>query len=155
MMNEILAPAIFIVFVTTADASNLEEDDFVSESILSILYHELGHAMIDLLGVSIFGKGDDVVDVVSTLMVDFYFEEEIAAQDIAINAALLNSAFSLGGEEVLYWDKHGPDEERYYSQVCIFYGGNIERRANYAEIMGLTEDRAKWCEEEYNQASDS
>lgn len=39
--------------------------------------------------------------------------------------------------------------------ACIFYGGDVEARAELAELMGLPEERADWCETEFGQASHS
>jgi hypothetical protein len=59
------------------------------------------------------------------------------------------------GEPVAYWDVHGPDEQRFYNTVCLFYGGDPETRDDFAEDMELPEDRAAYCPEEYELAADS
>lgn len=134
------------------------EDAFVEANVLGIFYHELGHAVIDIEGVPIFGQEEDAADVFSIFLIDAFFDED-GAQALAYDAALgfwgeAVMRDSEGGE-VAYWSTHGPDEQRFYNTVCIFYGGNPDARDDFAEDMELPEDRAETCEEEYELAVDS
>lgn len=127
-------------------------DGFVEANILSILYHELGHALIDIEGLPIFGQEEDAADVLSIFMIDALYEEE-AAQDLARDAAIGFWFEAMArGEDVPWWDVHGPDEQRFFNTVCLFYGADPERRWALAEDLGLPEDRAEYCPEEFDQA---
>ena len=117
-----------------------EEDGFVASNLISVFYHELGHAVIDTMQVPIFGQEEDAADVFSILLIDEIFEPE-SANIIAYDAA--------------FCDVHGPDEQRYYNLVCIFYGANPDLREELAQELGLPEERAISCAEEYEQAIDS
>jgi len=77
------------------------------------------------------------------------------AQDIAYDSAFGYINDPDGTEEVAYWDLHGPDEQRFYNHVCLFYGANPDDRAALAEDLGLPEERAETCPEEYDQAISS
>ncbi|MEK9705476.1 MAG: DUF4344 domain-containing metallopeptidase, partial [Paracoccaceae bacterium] len=44
---------------------------------------------------------------------------------------------------------------RYYNLVCIFYGSNPNLREELAQELGLPEERAISCSEEYELAIDS
>lgn len=131
-----------------------EETAFVQSNILSIFYHELGHAVIDLMQVPIYGQEEDAADVMAVLFIHELYEEE-SAQNIVYDSAygLINDPEQT--EEVEYWDLHGPDEQRYYNHVCLFYGANVEEREEFAYDLGLPEERAESCQEEYEQAYDS
>jgi len=131
-----------------------EQDAFVEANILSIFYHEFGHAVIDLMQVPIFGQEEDAADVMAVLLINELFEEE-AAQDIAYDSAFGYINDPEGIEEIAYWDLHGPDEQRYYNHVCLFYGADTERRKALAEELGLPEERADSCAEEFDQAHES
>ena len=50
---------------------------------------------------------------------------------------------------------HGPDEQRFYNTVCLFYGGNPEEREDFAQDLGLPETRAYTCPDEFDLAWDS
>ena len=54
-----------LVFANFAGAS--EEDGFVTSNLISVFYHELGHAVIDTMQVPIFGQEEDAADVFSTI----------------------------------------------------------------------------------------
>ncbi|WP_420012750.1 DUF4344 domain-containing metallopeptidase [Tateyamaria sp.] len=129
-------------------------DRFVEANLLGIFYHEFGHALIDVLGLPVFGQEEDAADVASILMIDAFYEEE-AAVDLAYDAAFgfLGEAEVAGN--VAYWDVHGPDEQRFYNTVRLFYGANPEVREDFAEDMGLPMDRAETCPEEFELAYDS
>ena len=130
------------------------QEAFVEANILSIFYHELGHAVIDLMQVPIFGQEEDAADVMSVMLIDWLFDED-AAQAIAYDSAFGFLNDPSGQEEVAYWAVHGPDEQRYYNHVCLFYGANPDERHDLAEELGLPADRAESCPEEYELAADS
>ena len=54
-----------------------------------------------------------------------------------------------------FWDVHGPDQQRYYNLVCIFYRANPDVREELAQELGLPEERAIGCPAEYELAIDS
>ncbi|WP_299151720.1 DUF4344 domain-containing metallopeptidase [uncultured Tateyamaria sp.] len=148
-----LIAVLTITSATPAQAQDLDERQaFIEANILSIFYHELGHAVIDLMEVPIFGQEEDAADVMSVLMIDWLFDED-TAQAIAYDSAFgfINDPDQT--EEVPYWDLHGPDEQRYYNHVCLFYGANPDARDDLAVDLGLPEGRAETCVEEYEQAA--
>lgn len=59
---------------------------FVEGNLLGIFYHELGHALIDILDLPIFGQEEDAADVLSIFLIDAFYEEEAAVQ-LAYDAA--------------------------------------------------------------------
>ena len=130
-------------------------DSYVTANLLSIFYHELGHALIDIMALPVFGQEEDAADTASALMIDLFFEED-TAQSIVRDAAFgfLDEDAATEGAPV-WWDTHGPDLQRYYNLVCQFYGGAPTARADLADALELPEDRAETCEEEFELADDS
>lgn len=129
---------------------------FVEANVLATLYHELGHALIDIEGIPIYGQEEDAADVLSILLIDAFFEEDDAV------ALAYDTAFGFLGEAEraeaeglapAFWDVHGPDAQRYYNTVCLFYGANPEERDDVAEELGLPGERAEYCPDEFEQAS--
>ena len=110
-------------------AGTAEADDdraaFVEANVLGIFYHELGHAMIDLLDLPIFGQEEDAADVASILMIDLLWEDATAL-DLAYATAdgFYAEARRVDADDVAFWGIHGPDAQRFYNTVCLFYGGN-------------------------------
>ncbi len=119
---------------------------FVSANLIAIFYHELGHALIDIMKLPIFGQEEDAADVLSVVLIDALFNEEIA-QSVAYDTAHgflgdVKLRTSSGGD-VAYWDVHGPDLQRFYTFVCLFYGGNPDQRDGFAEDFELPEARQR------------
>ncbi|SPF77829.1 DUF4344 domain-containing metallopeptidase [Pseudoprimorskyibacter insulae] len=133
------------------------EDAFVDANLLSIFYHELGHAMIDVLALPVFGQEEDAADVASILLIDVLWDAE-SALDLAYDASFGFAAEAMEqseAEDVAFWDVHGPDQQRFFNTVCLFYGADPEGRADFAEDMDLPEERAETCEEEFDLANES
>jgi len=130
-----------------------EAQAYVEANLISIFYHELGHALIDVMALPVFGQEEDAADTASILLIDALFEED-TAQSIARDAAFgfLDEAAATEGEEPLWWDVHGPDLQRHYNLVCLFYGADPELRADIAVDLDLPQDRAETCAEEFELA---
>ena len=148
------------VLFASVVATNAQDDSsgFVEANILGIFYHELGHAVIDVEGVPIFGQEEDAADVFSILLIDAFFEPD-AAEAMAYDAALgfwaEAEAARTEGYETAWWDVHGPDEQRFFNTVCLFYGADPESRRAFASDLDLPEDRADTCAEEFDIANAS
>lgn len=126
--------------------------NFTENNLLAIFYHELGHAVIDQMQVPIFGQEEDAADAMSILLVDALYDSESAEQIAYDSAALF---WSEAQQEPAFWDTHGPDEQRFYNTICLFYGADPDARAGFAEELELPEERAVGCEEEYELAAQS
>lgn len=155
-MRGILAGAAMLA-ATGAGADTLRER-FVAHNILGIFYHELGHALIDRRQIPIFGQEEDAADVLSAIMIDAFFDNDLAVE-IGTGTALtfLSDAEKLreAGEEPYYAAVHGLDEQRYYNLVCLIYGADPDLRSELPEELGLPEDRAETCPDEFDLANAS
>ncbi len=157
MKQYLLASAIALSVALPAQAEfrygNEELQGYVESNLLSVFYHELGHALIDIQKLPIFGQEEDAADVLSVFLIDAFWEEESAVQ------IAYDSAFGFQAEadqyEPVFWDTHGPDQQRYFNLVCVFYGANVDARKDVAQELGLPEVRAEWCYTEFGQAYDS
>lgn len=159
-MKRLIAALLCLTLAAPATASRIEDQtrDFVAANLIAIFYHELGHALIDIMKLPIYGQEEDAADVLSAVMIHRSFEEEAAAR-----VAFATAFGFLGdvkyreedGGEVAYWDVHGPDLQRYYTFVCLFYGGNPAARQAMADQLELPPARQDTCVEEFRQASNS
>lgn len=155
MRQFICAAAASLSWATPFHAQGLTaEEAFVDANILAVFYHEFGHAVIDLMQVPIFGQEEDAADVMSVMMINWLFEED-TAQSLAYDSAFGYINDPDGAFDVPYWDVHGPDEQRYFNHVCLFYGANPDEREDLAEDLGLPDERAESCPDEYDQAAAS
>ena len=144
-----------------ASPSNAEEQakiDFVINNVLGTLYHELGHAFIDVFELPVLGQEEDAADVLSSVLIEEFYQEEatsMLAQDIALGFQISAQEFANNGEQPAFWDVHGPDEQRAFNQICLHYGADPENRKAFADLMNLPDDRRESCPFEYEKASQS
>ena len=130
-----------------------QDDAYVDSNTRAILYHELGHALIDLMQIPVLGQEEDAADTLSALLTVWLWEPE-AAEALAYDTAF-TFFYDSEENEVAFWDTHGPDEQRYFNHICLVYGADPEFFDDFATDLGLPEERAESCEEEYELASDS
>jgi hypothetical protein len=152
-------PLIPALILSGAAATAAPSDDaiaYVEDNVLAIFYHELGHALIDVLQLPVLGQEEDAADVLSVVLTDQLWEEEQAGA-VATASALfyLALASETEPEDVVWWSVHGPDLQRHYNTICLFYGANPDLRQAYAEGFDLPADRAAGCPEEYDLAAGS
>lgn len=149
--------AIVTLLALTATTVHSEEavDPFIEANLLSIFYHELGHALIDVMSLPVLGQEEDAADTASILLIDSTFENE-AAIEIAYDAALgFEAEAGATANDIAWSDVHGPDLQRFYNLVCLFYGADPDSRDDFADDMDLPPERAEGCEDEFNLANDS
>ncbi|MFP7674393.1 DUF4344 domain-containing metallopeptidase [Marivita sp. S0852] len=132
------------------------EDAFVEANLLGVFYHELGHALIDVMRLPVFGQEEDAADTASILLIDHLYDPDAAVQlAYDVSDGFWAEALANQADPSPYWGVHGPDEQRFYNTVCLFYGGDPDGRDAFAADMGLPEERADDCPEEYDLALDS
>lgn len=157
-MKQLLCTAAAVSLIASSAAAEFRYGDeqvqgYVENNLLSVFYHELGHALVDIMQLPIFGQEEDAADVLSVFLIDAFWEEESAVQ------IAYDSAFGFQSEadsyDPVFWGVHGPDQQRYYNLICIFYGANPDERDDVAEELGLPEERAEYCDFEYEQAAGS
>ena len=140
-----------------SQAFEMPEDEdaaqFVTSNVISTFYHELGHALIDVLELPVLGREEDAADALSAVLTHYIWDEESATQ-ITYDTAY---AYALYAEDPEDWDAsfsgvHSLNQQRYYSLVCLFYGADPATREEVAVDLELPEDRAATCEDEFAQA---
>ncbi len=125
---------------------------FVESNIRETLYHELGHAIIDVADVPVFGPEELAVDMFAVVLINLlHGEDDVVAMTYDVAAAYDAGARkeSTAGDGDAMWDVHGTDSQRYYNLACLMYGANPDERADVAADLGLPDERAETCEDEY------
>jgi hypothetical protein len=124
--------------------------DAIVGSFLGVLFHELGHAVFDILDVPVFGREEDAADQIAGFIVQ-QFGPNIQKRMIT------GAAFSywLDRErqwpKTLYSDEHGTDLQRYYNWLCLGYGNNPALFQELVDREMLPKGRAANCSREYQQ----
>ncbi len=132
--------------------------DFVESNVLATFYHELGHALVDILQLPVLGREEDAADTLSALLIHDIWQEDAAANMVYHTAgAFLAYAAEAeaGGYPLPYWDEHSLDMQRYYNLICLFYGANPDEREAMAVELELPADRAERCPDEFALAAES
>ena len=109
-----------------------------------IMYHEVGHALIDLLDLPTLGREEDAADQLAVyILTDGTDEGEQAAIDGAV--ALHRLEQETGG--VALADEHSLGPQRFYNVICWVYGKNPDRHAGLRLRAGgvLPDARAERC----------
>jgi len=146
---------------TEADIATTSADpamEYVRDNLRATLYHELAHALIDMMELPVLGQEEDAADVLSALMIHTRHPEAEAvriARNSSLSFAYDAEELEASGVELEFWGEHGPALQRYYNTICIFYGANPQARDEFATDLGLPEGRADYCPGEYRLATRS
>ena len=143
-------------------AAELEPDpqaalDLFYDNLLFTVYHELGHALVDILNLPITGREEDVADQAAVwLMLESL--DEGAGLSAAFNAASVFSSPPAPGADQAFWDTHGLDIQRFHNILCWVYGFDPDQTA--AALDGdldklLPPERRDFCPDEYARMHNS
>jgi Putative metallopeptidase len=109
-------------------------------------FHEVGHSLIDQLELPAVGREEDSADQIATLTLIGTGDEGVG---MALSGAYWFQLQQKGGNETPFWDEHAFDGQRFYNIVCLIYGSDPEKYANFVASGTLPAARAKRCPEEY------
>ena len=132
-------------------ASPEEVKNLVAGSLVFVVLHEMGHALIDLQGLPVLGREEDAADQIST----FLILEEPALADRALaggvwffsSPKLVPNFFS----QRHLSDEHGLDPQRVANIACWAYGRDPQRYVWAMHAARVTNQRAARCYNEYAQ----
>ena len=140
--------------------------------ILYTLYHEVGHAIIDVYDLPTTGLEENVADQFAAyiLSLEYTGDYDYSISHERLAHVSLNYQYNdmywntICPEEAetpedaadclginYAWDVHGLDIQRFYNVSCYSYGADPERNPHMIDEGLLPEDRAVYCEDEYWQ----
>lgn len=124
----------------------------VWQTTLFVFYHELGHALIDMLDLPVTGREEDAVDQLATIVL---LEAGPEGRDAALRGAeWFQSQSRRTGSRAPFWDEHSLDQQRYFNILCWVYGSDTTaHRALLGRDWGLPAARAERCPAEYDRMS--
>lgn len=161
MVNRMLCALValcLLPFSLSAKDLTVDQEDYIRANTIFFIYHELGHALIDVLRLPVFAREEDAADVLGVVLSETINDEDdtetimLAAAD---NFAYMAEMAAQQGYELAFWDTHGLDQQRFYSILCLFYGAKPDTRQDIADREGLPADRQETCPGEYQLAEDS
>ena len=140
----------FIVLFLPLAKSEEDLAKAVEGALNFVLFHELGHALSDVLNLPITGKEEDAVDQLATFI--------LAVGDDQNEGTALQGAFWFSLEarqrgptvgQSAFADEHSLNEQRYFNIVCWVYGRNREANQALVDEGFLPIERAQRCPGEY------
>lgn len=132
-----------------------ELDVYADDIFLHTLYHEMGHALVDVLNLPITGREEDAVDELATLMLLHTFKD---GDEIAITAADFFHLESFQSEDITdaeIFGEHALDEQRFFNILCLVYGSNPNKHNALLEGLDVDDRRADLCIEDYEKRADA
>lgn len=132
-------------------------NQFVASNMIATFYHELGHALVDILEIPVLGREEDAVDALSTLLIDYLWEPEDA--EILIAEVAYGYALSIEHTDELpdaaWWADHSLDMQRLAGVVCQFFGIDPDARYELALDLGMPPEMAGKCVQTAEQVTAS
>lgn len=124
-------------------------------------FHELGHALIDVLPLPAVGQEEDTVDEFATIML--LKSNNNQADEIVLDAADFYLLFSNVNKPAV-WDEHSLNTKRLFNLVCFVFGSNPEHNEKvFLQTLEIIHDkneqitqeqlnrRASLCVQDYQQ----
>jgi hypothetical protein len=130
-------------------AQGFTRDDAIIGGIASILLHETGHALFDILEVPVLGREEDAADQIGGF-VALQFGRNLAML-MSKGAAYTWMSYALSGPPI-YWDTHSTPAQRFYNYLCLGYGADPDGFKDMVQKGMLPKNRADGCAAEYQQA---
>ncbi len=130
----------------------LDDDTlFVIGNTLFTVYHELGHALVDLLDLPVIGREEDAVDGFAAVTMIPEKPDELRDALIVAVADGWRAQGDLADDdsERPYWSEHALDEQRHYAIVCLMVGSDQEGFYDYALDAGLPDERIETCIDDF------
>lgn len=121
--------------------------DFVFAVTYETLYHEMGHAILDVYDIPYTGLEENVADQFAALMLS-YTE---GGQDMMYDVGNYYLYSSWEEHYTPYWGTHSVDLQRFYNISCLAYGQDPHYNRDLIDDGWLPQERAVWCTEEYEQ----
>jgi hypothetical protein len=141
------------MFTEVGDSGSILDQELY-QSAVGTLFHEAGHALIDVLDLKITGREEDVADQLAAYILTYNDEDKDYLLTVADTYSLAaKRAKSL--DDLPFYDSHSLDAQRAVNFLCYVYGSDTK---NFQYLIGddlLNKDRSEECEHEYQQIVDA
>jgi hypothetical protein len=128
--------------------------EFVTGNMLFVGFHELGHAVIQELGLPVLGREEDAADSFATLAllkIGTGFSYNVLVQ-AARGWFLMDRRDRKEGDMLEFYDAHGLDKQRAYEIVCLMVGSNEDQFKELADWVQMPASRQDTCAGDYSNA---
>ena len=120
-----------------------------------LLYHELGHALIDAYHLPVLGQQEDAADALGAIIALNYIKN---GYHVLLDAADFFSLMekTAASKENAFWDEHALNKQRYYRLLCFAYGHNPKEvqasitKHHQTQLNEFIKERGDYCKEDYD-----
>jgi len=114
---------------------------------LFVLYHEVGHLLVDQLGLPVLGREEDAADNMAsfTLLQKHTHAADVAIADAAYGWLLTGKAYTPKPEDSDYYASHSLDRQRAFQIVCMMVGSNPDTFRKIADEYHIDAARQDEC----------
>ena len=118
-----------------------------------VLYHEVGHALVDMLDLPVLGKEEDAVDGFAAVVASAFDLDVVALT--AADIFNLNTSIQVSNEisPAAFWDSHSLDQQRMYSIICMIYGSNPNAYSSLLNDVGMPSEKEAECVYSFQETS--
>jgi hypothetical protein len=128
--------------------SDAELGSSVIGATIFTFYHETGHGLIHQLDLPAVGREEDSVDQLATLILIGEGEKGV---QMAMSGAYWFQLQNDQGDKTPFWNEHSFDGQRFYNIMCLVYGSNPDKYADFVQKNVLPAERAQRCPDEYKK----
>ena len=118
-------------------------DEVIVGGFIDAIFHELGHALFDILNIPVFGREEDAADQLSAFLM-LQFGKDVARITIR-GAAYTYLASKNPRTRTEFADEHGAPAQRFFNYICLAYGGEPDTFREYVDRGVLPKARAEQC----------
>lgn len=120
---------------------------FAVNNALFVLYHEVGHLIIDQLRLPILGREEDAADNIATwtMLTTATPDSHAALADAAYGWRLSGLAYNTELESDTLYGEHSLDQQRAYQIVCHMVGHDDSGFRAIAAAYGIDRNRQESC----------
>jgi Putative metallopeptidase len=124
-------------------------DEVIVGGFVDAIFHELGHALFDMLNIPVYGREEDAADQLSAFLM-LQLGKDVAR--VTIKGAAYTYLVSKNPRtRTEFSDEHGAPAQRFFNYMCLAYGGEPESFREYVDRGVLPKARADGCQREYLQ----
>ena len=131
----------------TTSPQGYTRDEVIVGGFIDAIFHELGHALFDMLNIPVFGREEDAADQLSAFLM-LQFGKDVARTTIR-GAAFTYLASKNPRTRTEFADEHGAPAQRFFNYICLAYGGEPDAFREFVDRGVLPKARAEGCPREY------
>jgi len=125
--------------------------NLIAGATMFVFFHELGHALVDVYDLPITGKEEDAVDQLSAIILLQLGADGRNSLNAASTWLVHEGTQETDVENLLLWDEHSLDLQRFYNITCLVYGENPREHSVLIDSGLLPSSRAEKCQAEYEK----